>query len=106
MAKVNVKKYFFHGFSCSYSTYFWQELGGRCRKCKCNNNTDPAVRRNCDIITGECINCMYNTTGFNCEWCAPEFHGNALDKTCSRTYTSQVCLYESVERLDIIDVVI
>ncbi|XP_015765926.1 PREDICTED: laminin subunit gamma-1-like [Acropora digitifera] len=61
------------------------ELGGRCRKCKCNNNTDPAVRRNCDIITGECINCMYNTTGFNCEWCAPEFHGNALDKTCSQT---------------------
>lgn len=67
----------------------WEPYG-QCRKCECNNNTDPSIRRNCDITTGECFDCLHNTTGFNCEWCAPEFHGSALNKTCTPCNCSSV----------------
>ena len=66
------------------SLFFLQEQDGKCRKCACSDNIDLGSSGNCNTTTGECLKCLYNTTGFNCQWCAPEFHGNALNKTCTR----------------------
>ncbi|KAH9363655.1 hypothetical protein HPB48_013661 [Haemaphysalis longicornis] len=48
-------------------------LGGRCEKCDCNNHADS-----CDPYTGECDECLHNTTGPNCVECLPGFYGNPL----------------------------
>ena len=60
-----------------------QEQDGQCSKCQCSGNIDLGSSGNCNTTTGECLKCLYNTTGFNCQWCAPEYHGNALNKTCT-----------------------
>ncbi|XP_022802044.1 laminin subunit gamma-1-like [Stylophora pistillata] len=67
-----------------------REQDVQCRMCSCNNNTDPEDTGNCNTTTGECLKCLYNTTGSNCQWCAPEYHGNALNKTCTRCNCSPV----------------
>nr|XP_008118846.2 PREDICTED: laminin subunit alpha-4 [Anolis carolinensis] len=60
-------------------------IGSSCRKCDCSGNSDPnLIFEDCDEVTGQCRNCMRNTTGFNCELCAPGFYGNArIPKGCA-----------------------
>lgn len=45
---------------------------------------DPALGPVCDTITGRCMNCQNNTTGFNCGICRPGFFGDP-------TLPGQVC---------------
>lgn len=54
--------------------------GGRraCEECNCNGNIDPNVPGNCDKWTGECLKCIYNTGGSNCDRCLPNHHGNPV----------------------------
>uniref|UniRef100_A0A671QI51 Laminin, alpha 4 n=1 Tax=Sinocyclocheilus anshuiensis TaxID=1608454 RepID=A0A671QI51_9TELE len=55
------------------------ELGNSCKKCDCNGNSDPNLIFNeCNNVTGECLNCWGNTSGDNCERCAPGFYGDAI----------------------------
>ncbi|EDO39502.1 predicted protein [Nematostella vectensis] len=61
--------------------------GGSCKPCSCNNNIDPTVSGNCDRLTGSCLQCLYNTAGFNCERCKPGYFGDAIARNC----TSCVC---------------
>ncbi|XP_077506239.1 laminin subunit gamma-1 isoform X2 [Amblyomma americanum] len=49
-----------------------------CKKCECNDNIDPNAVANCNTTTGQCLKCVYNTTGFNCERCLPGHYGDAL----------------------------
>lgn len=56
--------------------------GGECRPCSCNNNIDIARPGNCDLKTGECIQCLFNTEGFACEHCMAGFYGDALNQRC------------------------
>lgn len=49
-----------------------------CQKCECNNNIDTSAIGNCDRVTGECLRCIENTDGLNCENCKQGFFGNAL----------------------------
>eukprot|EP00794_Sanderia_malayensis_P016180 gene16180-17806_t len=51
--------------------------GGRCTRCICSNNIDISVPGNCNQTTGQCSNCIYNTTGPSCEWCQNGTFGNA-----------------------------
>jgi coxsackievirus/adenovirus receptor len=53
-----------------------------CKRCDCNNNADERDRASCDAKTGECLNCLYNTDGFNCEKCKYGFYGSAQKKEC------------------------
>jgi len=55
----------------------------QCKECVCNLNIDLNSIGNCDQKTGNCLNCLYNTTGDKCEKCLPSYWGNAL--------TSQKC---------------
>ena len=56
---------------------------GRCTTCECNGNTDPALGPVCDTTTGQCLNCLNNTTGFECELCLPGYFGDPqIEKPC------------------------
>ncbi|XP_037541645.1 laminin subunit alpha-4 [Nematolebias whitei] len=59
-------------------------IGGSCKRCDCNGNTDPNLIFNeCHNITGHCQHCWGNTAGANCERCAPNFYGDAItSKNC------------------------
>ena len=63
--------------------YFGDPLGRfgsamDCQKCQCNSNTILGVEGNCDSLSGECLQCLYNTAGFHCEECAPNHWGNPI----------------------------
>ncbi|XP_039287282.1 laminin subunit gamma-1 [Nilaparvata lugens] len=49
-----------------------------CEPCDCNDNVDPNAVGNCNRTTGQCLKCIYNTGGPNCDQCLPGFYGDAL----------------------------
>ncbi|XP_053268611.1 laminin subunit alpha-1 [Pleuronectes platessa] len=55
-----------------------QTVGGACVRCDCNGNEDVTETGRCDIITGECLRCLGNTTGRHCEVCQPGYYGDAV----------------------------
>lgn len=62
-------------------------IGSTCKKCDCSGNSDPnLIFEDCDEVTGQCRNCLRNTTGFKCERCAPGYYGDArVAKNCAGT---------------------
>ncbi|XP_067149929.1 laminin subunit alpha-4 isoform X1 [Apteryx mantelli] len=60
-------------------------IGSTCKKCDCSSNSDPnLIFEDCDEVTGQCRNCLRNTTGFKCERCAPGYYGDArFAKNCT-----------------------
>lgn len=62
-----------------------------CQPClpRCNNNIDPLVPGSCDMMTGECLMCIRNTIGTECQTCAPGYFGDATQLNgCQGTYSS------------------
>lgn len=57
--------------------------GGECRQCECSNNIDISQSGNCDVRTGDCLRCLYNTAGPHCESCKPGFYGEAGRQQCT-----------------------
>ncbi|CAB1439667.1 unnamed protein product [Pleuronectes platessa] len=75
-----------------------QTVGGACVRCDCNGNEDVTETGRCDIITGECLRCLGNTTGRRCEVCQPGYYGDAVHAkdcrgqcTCREKVTGQTC---------------
>ncbi|XP_055508928.1 laminin subunit beta-4 [Leucoraja erinacea] len=57
-------------------------IGDRCLPCRCNDNIDERDPDACDHRTGECLKCLYNTFGENCQICRPGYYGLAVNKEC------------------------
>ncbi|GCB69513.1 hypothetical protein scyTo_0013980, partial [Scyliorhinus torazame] len=57
-------------------------IGGGCLPCNCNNNIDGRDPESCDQQTGECLKCLYNSNGPNCQFCKPGYYGSAVNKDC------------------------
>ncbi|XP_069476798.1 laminin subunit alpha-1 isoform X2 [Ambystoma mexicanum] len=57
---------------------------GTCVPCDCNGNVDTLEPGHCDAVTGECLKCIQNTAGRQCERCADGYYGDAVvAKNCS-----------------------
>uniref|UniRef100_A0A8C1LIB3 Laminin, alpha 4 n=1 Tax=Cyprinus carpio TaxID=7962 RepID=A0A8C1LIB3_CYPCA len=78
------------------------ELGNSCKKCDCNGNSDPNLIFNeCNNVTGQCLNCWGNTSGDNCERCAPGFYGDAISAKdcrgrCQQQYYCDACIWSLI----------
>ena len=71
-------------------------------RCMCSNNIDLSVTGNCNNVTGECLKCLYNTTGSQCQWCQAGTYGNAIVQGNCRGNNSSLhllscCYFASVE---------
>ncbi|XP_044848953.1 laminin subunit gamma-3 [Mauremys mutica] len=55
-----------------------------CSPCQCNGNVDPNAVGNCDPVSGQCLRCLYNTSGEHCEKCREGFYGSALARSPAR----------------------
>lgn len=76
-----------HCDKCTENYYGNPEVpNGSCKPCECNNNVDIDHSGNCDPSTGECLQCLYNTTGPHCEYCQDNFYGDALNQNCSECF--------------------
>ncbi|CAG2159955.1 unnamed protein product [Oppiella nova] len=60
-------------------------IGSSCQTCNCSGNIDYTNPGSCESTTGECIQCLHNTTGRACELCDSGFFGDAIHmKNCSK----------------------
>ncbi|XP_071782542.2 laminin subunit gamma-2 [Centroberyx gerrardi] len=67
--------------------FYGNPLGGGglqrpCRPCQCNGHADLSGAGICDRGTGECLKCVNNTRGRQCEACRDGFH---------RTHSAHAC---------------
>ncbi|VDD96150.1 unnamed protein product [Enterobius vermicularis] len=60
------------------------EVGGTCERCECNGNIDYSVEGSCDPVTGDCLKCLHNTEGTQCENCIEGYFGDAKIRSCER----------------------
>ena len=56
--------------------------GGSCVPCNCSNNWNFEAEGNCDLQTGVCLKCIFNTAGEHCEYCKDGFFGDAVNDIC------------------------
>lgn len=66
---------------CS-SGYFGSPPSNRCTDCNCNGNIDPNIPGSCDTNTGQCMICINNATGPECEFCQLGYYGDATMQNC------------------------
>ena len=69
--------------SCS-DGFFGQPPAFPCSQCTCSGNIDPATPGSCDMTTGQCLLCINNSTGPQCETCDSGFFGDATQQDCQR----------------------
>lgn len=50
--------------------------GSVCKPCNCGGNVDLNARGNCDRLTGQCLKCLGNTAGWNCDRCKENHYGD------------------------------
>ncbi|XP_032107336.1 multiple epidermal growth factor-like domains protein 9 isoform X2 [Sapajus apella] len=73
------------GPNCNTCENGYYNFDSICRKCQCHGHVDPVkTPKICKPESGECINCLHNTTGFWCENClegyVQDLEGNCIKK--------------------------
>ncbi|VDN04221.1 unnamed protein product [Thelazia callipaeda] len=84
--------------SCALN--YWgnpNELGGSCEPCDCNGNIDVTVEGSCDAVTGDCIKCLHNTEGVQCEYCSRGYYGDAKIRSCQRCVCNELGTNKTIE---------
>ncbi|CAM5163729.1 unnamed protein product [Eretmochelys imbricata] len=75
-----------------------------CSPCQCNGNVDSNAVGNCDPDSGQCLRCLYNTSGEHCEKCREGFYGSALARSPARKCAPCECNpVGSAQRLEACD---
>ncbi|XP_029915647.1 multiple epidermal growth factor-like domains protein 9 [Myripristis murdjan] len=73
------------GPECDQCAAGFFKASGLCVPCDCNGNADPqGPEQLCHADTGHCLRCINNTTGPQCQLCAPGFTGDAQAHNCTR----------------------
>lgn len=62
-----------------------------CKPCECSGNIDTNQVGSCDSVTGECLHCLNNTFGEACNYCAPGFFGDAVQRKDCRNCQCKEC---------------
>ena len=62
--------------------YYGDAITGICRRCDCNGNVDFSDYGICELRTGKCLKCLFNTEGAGCQYCKPGYYGDALKQNC------------------------
>ena len=61
--------------------------GNTCQPCQCSGNIDMRDPGSCDYQTGDCLQCINNSTGPRCERCLDWWYGDAVEaKDCFRMF--------------------
>ncbi|KAM4607830.1 multiple epidermal growth factor-like domains protein 9 [Polymixia lowei] len=75
----------YSGPKCDVCTAGFYRAAGVCVPCDCNGNADPqGPAQVCHPDTGHCLSCTNNTTGPQCQLCAPGFTGDARTHNCTQ----------------------
>ncbi|XP_041793320.1 multiple epidermal growth factor-like domains protein 9 [Chelmon rostratus] len=75
----------YSGPQCDQCTAGFYKASGVCVPCDCSGNADPhGPNQLCHPDTGHCLRCINNTTGPQCQLCAPGFIGDAQAHNCTR----------------------
>ncbi|XP_041659922.1 laminin subunit gamma-2 [Cheilinus undulatus] len=53
-----------------------------CKPCDCNGHIDISVAGSCDPISGECLKCLNNTRGRQCEECERGYYHGRVSDAC------------------------
>ncbi|NXH37175.1 MEGF9 protein, partial [Myiagra hebetior] len=73
------------GLNCNQCDKGYYNSDSICVRCKCNGNVDPALSPSvCQPDSGECIGCLYHTTGFHCELCEEGYSRDPVGTNCTR----------------------
>lgn len=73
------------GLNCNQCDKGYYNSDSICVRCKCNGNVDPALSPSiCQPDSGECIGCLYHTTGFHCELCEEGYSRDLVGTNCTR----------------------
>lgn len=73
------------GLNCNQCDKGYYNSDSICLRCECNGNVDPALSPSvCWPDTGECIGCLYHTTGFHCELCEEGYARDSEGTNCTR----------------------
>ncbi|XP_041642570.1 multiple epidermal growth factor-like domains protein 9 [Cheilinus undulatus] len=75
----------YSGPQCDQCSAGFYKASGVCVQCDCSGNADPkGPVELCHPDTGHCLRCINNTTGPQCQLCAPGFIGDARAQNCTR----------------------
>ena len=62
--------------------HFGLELTDACTPCDCNGHINVNDEGACDATSGECLKCLDNTSGDQCQYCAETFFLDGLSNQC------------------------